>query len=307
MAILLLLPDTKAEQLAGLLNKKLPGEDIRIWPETGRPEEIDVAVVWAHPHGALKNLPNLKLILSYGAGVDHIFNDPDLPVDVPICRFFADSLSRQMADYVSGVILNHRLRLIDYREHQAAGNWHPWMPRRGNKVTILGLGQLGQATARQLNTLRFDVTGWSRTAKTLDYCHTCHGQDMLTEAVCEADYVVCLLPLTEETRGILNGTLFSAMKKGAYLINVGRGDHLNENDLLDALYQGHLGGACLDVFSEEPLPSVSPLWRHPRILITPHIASVTDPEDLADYVVQSFNALKQGSSLKHLVDRQVQY
>ena len=97
------------------------------------------------------------------------------------------------------------------------------------------------------------------------------------------------------------------MKKGAYLINVGRGDHLNENDLLDALYQGHLGGACLDVFSEEPLPSVSPLWRHPRILITPHIASVTDPENLADYVVQSFNALKQGSSLKHLVDRQVQY
>ncbi|WP_321393181.1 glyoxylate/hydroxypyruvate reductase A [Emcibacter sp.] len=307
MAILIILPEKQAEEVRNLLLQKIPDEQIFIWPEIGAAENIEIAVTWNHSHGIFGQFPNLKLIASYGAGVDHIFADPDLPKEIPVSRFVADSLSRQMADYVAGAILAHRLRLVDYREYQAAGHWTPHAPRAGNRVTILGLGELGSRTAEQLTRMDFEVSGWSRSRKSLDNCTCYAGRKELGIAVNDADYVVCLLPLTAETRGILNRNLFNMMKEGAYLINAARGDHLVVDDLLDALYQGRLAGACLDVFEIEPLPGDSPLWRHPRILITPHIASISRSDDMADYILENYQALRGGTPLANLVDSALGY
>ncbi|WP_417317353.1 2-hydroxyacid dehydrogenase [Emcibacter sp.] len=307
MSILLILSETQAEKIRGLLQKEIPEEKIFIWPETGPAKDVEIVVSWGHSPGIFRTFPNLKLIASFGAGVDHILSDPDLPEDVPICRFVADSLSRQMADYVTGAILAYRLRLVDYREYQAAGSWTPHAPRPGNRVTVLGLGELGRCTVEQLQAMGFATSGWSRTRKSLDNC-ACHaGRKELGAAVMDADYVVCLLPLTSETQGILNRDLFNMMKEGAYLINAARGDHLVVDDLLDALYQGHVAGACLDVFEQEPLPQDSPLWRHPRILVTPHVASVSRSRDLTDYILENYRALRAGLPPVNPVDTALGY
>jgi glyoxylate/hydroxypyruvate reductase A len=307
MSILLILPQKQAEKIRALLHEQIPDEQIYIWPETGPVNDIEIAASWNHPHGIFKKFPNLKLIASYGAGVDHVFADPDLPEGVPVTRFVAESLSRQMAEYVAGVIMAQRLRLIDYREYQAAGNWFPHAPRDGNRVTLLGLGELGSATALLLHKTGFEVSGWSRIRKNLDDCTCFAGRRELGAAVENADYVVCLLPLTGETRGILNRDLFNMMQEGAYLVNAARGGHLVTDDLLDALYQGRLAGACLDVFETEPLPQDSPLWRHPRILVTPHVASVSRSADLARYILENRHALQSGLPLEDTVDPALGY
>ena len=307
MAILIILAEKKARKIRDLLLDQIPEEKIFIWPETGPEEDIEIIVSWNHPHGVLACFPNLKLIASYGAGVDHIFSDPGLPENVAISRFVADKLSRQMAEYVTGVILAQRLRLIDYREYQAAGSWTPHAPRPGNRVTILGLGELGRCTASMLATVGCEVSGWSRSRKSLDQCICYAGSEELGDALGNADYVVCLLPLTPETRGILNRDLFNCVKEGTYLINAARGGHLVVDDLLDALYQGRLSGACLDVFEQEPLPQDSPLWRHPRVLVTPHIASVSPDSDMADYILENYRALRDGAPLHHLVNPALGY
>jgi glyoxylate/hydroxypyruvate reductase A len=174
-------------------------------------------------------------------------------------------------------------------------------------VTILGLGELGRCTAGMLASIGFEVSGWSRSRKSLDQCTCYAGPEELGEAVGNADYVVCLLPLTPETRGILNRDLFSSMKEGAYLINAARGGHLVVDDLLDALYRGKLSGAGLDVFEQEPLPQDSPLWRHPRVLVTPHIASVSPDQDMVDYILENYRALRNGTPLHHLVNPALGY
>ncbi|MBL4801861.1 MAG: glyoxylate/hydroxypyruvate reductase A [Emcibacter sp.] len=276
MTLLILMPDRDVTALATALNKINPDLDIRIWPEVGPTQDIEYVIVWNHPSGELNKFPNLKVIASYGAGVDHILKDPDLPEQAIITRLVDDSLSRQMCEYIAGVILNQRLRLTEYREYQAATHWSPKAPRSGNVVCLLGLGNIGLEVARYLTNLNFTVRGWSQSPKDIDRIKTFHGPNQLDAALTDADYIVCLLPLTPQTTNILDKTFFHKTKKGAYLINVGRGGHLNEDDLMDALYQEQLSGACLDVFRTEPLPEDHPFWRHPRIYLTPHSASVTN-------------------------------
>ena len=237
-----------------------------------------------------------------GAGVENILSDPSLPAGVPITRFVDNTLSDQMAEFVLGAILNHRLHLTRYREFQAASRWYCLDFIKGRTVTILGLGELGSATARLLTQNGYEVNGWSRSEKNIDGVKSYFGEEQLKRSVNEADYVVCLLPLTPSTKHILNNDLFDAMKKGSYLINVGRGDHLAENDLLDALHHETLSGALLDVFSTEPLPQDHPFWRHPKIHITPHISSPTDKAQVARQILDNYARLMSGKPLLNQVD-----
>ncbi len=302
MALLILMPDKDASSLVKTLIRTAPDLDIRVWPDVKNKADIDYAIVWDHPAGELAQYPNLKVVASYGAGVDHIFKDKNLPSNITITRLTDDSLRQQMAEYVAGVILNRRIRLTEYREYQAASIWSPRGQRTENNVCILGLGNIGQKVAQYLANLNFNVSGWSQSPKNIDNVTAFHGERALHAAIEGAGYIVCLLPLTPNTENILDLNLFSKAKKGAYLINVGRGQHLNEEHLLEAIYQGQISGACLDVFRTEPLPDDHPFWKHPKISITPHCASMTDIKRAAEQLYINYQNMKNGRPLANRVN-----
>ncbi len=307
MTLLIFMPDRDSSDLAQALIRVDSELDIRIWPDVGDRDDIDYIIVWNHPPGSLNEYPGLRVIASYGAGVDHIFNDPALPSQAIITRLVDDALKGQMSEYIAGTILNHRLRLTEYREFQAAGVWSPKETRRGKRICLLGLGHIGQAVAEYLIRTGMTVCGWSQSPKDIDGLESFHGDKALEAAVRNADYVVCLLPLTPDTKNILDISLFSKLKKGACLINAGRGGHLNEGDLLDALYQGKPDTAFLDVFRTEPLPDDHPFWRHPKIYLTPHIASLTDVDKAAAQLVENYHNMKNGRPLNNRVNIQKGY
>ncbi len=307
MAILLLLNQVDPTLLEKHL-KALPDcPQVRIWPNAGEKNDIKCAIVWKHDEGVLNDFPNLKLIASYGAGVENILSDPALPENVPITRFVDDTLSSQMAEYVLAAILNHRLHITHYRELQAATVWNSGEFLKGKNVTILGMGELGAVTGKSLVQNGYIVSGWSRSQKQIESIKSYYGDDQLRLSVSDADYIVCLLPLTPATTGILNKELFSHAKKGAHVINVGRGDHLNEEDLLDALYNQQISSATLDVYSTEPLPSDHPFWKHPKIHMTPHIASATDKEQVARQILENYNRVLNDMPLNNQVDPEKAY
>lgn len=302
MAILIIFDQADSKLLETHLKSRPDCPEVRVWPEVGDKNDIDCVILWKQPHGLLKDFPNLKLIASYGAGVENILSDPSLPDGVPITRFVDDTLADQMAEFVLAAILNHRLHLTHYRELQAASAWRPGAFLKGKNVTILGLGELGACAAKLLFQNGYTVSGWSRTEKNIEGVKSYYGNDQLNMSVKDADYIACILPLTPATKHILNKELFAAGKKGVYLINVGRGDHLNENDLLDSLYNEQVSGALLDVFATEPLPTGHPFWHHPKIHITPHISSPTDKAQVARQILENYHRTIQGKALIHQVD-----
>lgn len=307
MAILILLNQVDPTLLETHLKSHADCPEIRIYPDVGNKDDIDCVIVWKHDEGVLKEYPNLKLIASYGAGVENILSDPALPSGVPITRFVDDTLSDQMAEFVLAGILNHRLRLTYYRELQAASVWRGDEFLKGKNVTILGMGELGTAAAKLLHLNGYSVSGWSRSQKNIDGIKSFYGNENLHKSVADADIVVCLLPLTPATTHILNNDLFKVMKKGTYLINVGRGDHLADDDLMDALYNEQLSGALLDVFSSEPLPTDHPFWKHPKIHITPHISSPTDKAKVARQILDNFGRMIHDEALHNQVDPKRSY
>ena len=307
MAILILLNQVDPSPLATHLKSHPDCPEVRIYPDVGDKQEIECVIVWKHDEGVLNEYPNLKLIASYGAGVENILSDPALPEGVPITRFIDDTLSDQMAEYVLAGILNARLHLTYYREQQAATQWRGKDFIQGRNVTILGLGELGSTTAKLLHKNGYTVSGWSRSEKQIDGVTSYFGNEQLNTSIANADFVICLLPLTPATTHVLNKELFAAMKKGSYLINVGRGDHLHEEDLMNALYRQHLSGALLDVFSVEPLPDDHAFWRHPKIHMTPHISSPTDKAQVARQILDNYGRMKRAEPLINQVDPKKSY
>lgn len=260
------------------------------------PETIDWAVVWKPPHGALGKLPNLKAVLSMGAGVDHLIEDPDFPRHLPLSRVVDPYLTAGMREYVALHVLAHHRGLFTSAAEQRAGRWTPFTARRADetRVGIMGLGVLGQAAATALGAFGYALSAWSRTAKDAPGIACFAGMAALPRFLSDLDIVVCLLPLTADTRGILNGDTLALLPKGAALINAARGAHVVEAELIAALDSGQLSGATLDVFAEEPLPAQSPLWRHPRVQITPHIASLTDARSTARDMADSIRRVRAG-------------
>lgn len=302
MAILICAPDRSNERLAQDLSTHLPKVDIRIWPDLGDANEIDFAVLWKHPQGLVKSLPKLKAISSLGAGIEHLINDPDIPKDMPVGRLAGPKLAHDMATWLVGRVLADWLDFKYFDQSQQQHQWAPKPPHERPVIGILGMGHMGRAAAEAFLGLGFDVIGWSMRGQGPDGIVTHQGESGLDQVVSTSDYLICLLPLTPHTRGILNARLFSNMPRGSVLINVGRGAHLIEEDLLEALVQQRPAQAILDVFTTEPLPQDHPFWSHPQITVSPHSAALTDPAEAALLLSESYQRVMAGQTPIGLVD-----
>ncbi|WP_115717170.1 2-hydroxyacid dehydrogenase [Gallaecimonas mangrovi] len=301
MSLALIAPGRDGKAFADCLHQLQPGLDIQVWPHLSSPDTVEFAVCWQPPADAFKPLTKLKVVQSLGAGVDGLA--PLLPPGVTLCRTVSEHLKRDIRDYVLLAILANQRQWQTLAQQQRHQQWQQTPYRRTGTVGVLGLGELGRFVAEQLAQWGFSVKGWSRTPKVISGISCFAGIKTLGDFAGELDYVVCLLPLTEQTQGLLNRDLFQKLKKAAYLIHAGRGAQLIEADLLEALANGQLSGACLDVFNQEPLPRQHPFWRHPQITITPHTASITSSQDLAAAVYQNYLAMHHGKALNHVVDQ----
>jgi glyoxylate/hydroxypyruvate reductase A len=264
---------------------------------------------WKHPEGSLSGLPNLAAIFSLGAGVDHLFADSRLP-QVPIARVVDPDLTARMSEYI---VMHCLMQLRQQRRYERQQREKRWDDDRHQpaareiRVGIMGLGELGLDAARKLSLLGFDVAGWSRSAKTVEELETFAGEDGLPAFLARTDILVVLLPLTPDTRGIVNRSLLAGLARdgrlgGPALINAGRGGLQVEADILASLEAGELREAVLDVFETEPLPADSPLWTHPAVTVTPHNAAMSAPETVADQIAAQIRRLEAGEPLQNLVD-----
>jgi glyoxylate/hydroxypyruvate reductase A len=269
------------------------------------PVSIDYVLSFRPQPGFLKTLPGLKAVFSLGAGVDGFLADPDYPRNVALVRFVDRTLSREMAQYVVMHTLIHHRQQRYFDQAQRDAKWRQTIPPRrteDTRIGILGLGEIGTLAGKRLRDLDFQVAGWSQSRKTVKGIASFAGAGELNAFLARSDILVCLLPLTDETRGILNKTLFAALPAGAFVINVARGGHLVERDLIDALDSGHLSGATLDVFATEPLPEDNALWKHPKVTVTPHVAAISDPRVAAQYVFDRIARNERGEKLDNVVD-----
>ena len=283
----------------------LPGDEFRVWPETGDRADVEFLLVWRPPRGSMKGFPNLKAILNLGAGVDSVLADPDLPRDVPLVRLIDRGLTDGMVEFVLHAVLHFHRDFQRYREFQARKEWKevPQVAASARRIGILGFGHLGQAAARYLLALGFPVAGWSRTRKSLPGARSFSGSGELDAFLAQSDILVCLAPLTVETDGIVNARTLAQLPPRAFLINAGRGGLAVEEDILAALATGQLAGAWLDVFRREPLPSESPLWTHPNVVVTPHVAAITLPGPAALEAADNIRRIRAGLSPNGLVDK----
>lgn len=261
-------------------------------------------MVWRPPSGALAALPHLKCVFSLGAGVDHVLADGSYPAHVPLSRVVDPYLTAGMSEYVVLHVLAAHRDLPRSLAAQREGSWTRFDAMRADetRIGIMGLGELGLDAARKLKAFGYRLAAWSRTRKQESGVESFAGLSELPAFLQRTDILVCLLPLTEETKGILRGESFALLPQGARVINAARGAHLVEDDLIAALDSGHLAHATLDVFAVEPLPAESPLWRHEKVTITPHIASVTDARSTAQAMAESMRRVRRGEPPLHAVD-----
>jgi len=291
------------------LQALLPDVDFRVYPGMGDIGDIEVALAWKAPHGILATLPNLRLICSLGMGVDHLLTDPQLPAGVHIARLVDPNMIEQMSEYVLyGVLYFHR-RFDVYARFQRARTWEelPLPHTAQRRVGIMGLGEIGTDCARKVAALGFPVKGWSRTPKTIEGIDCYAGAGALDAFLAQTDILVTILPLTAETTNVIDAATLARLPRGACFINVARGGLVVERDLIAALDSGQLGGAILDVTQVEPLPADDPLWLHPKVHITPHIAGLTNPITAVHPIAENIRRLASGRPLLHLVARERGY
>ena len=309
MSLIFACQDVPPAPWIAALGKELPGLEIHVWPDHGEVDEVEFAVIWGPYARKMKQFPNLKAMMSLGAGVDHILDQVDRPPNVPVVRLIDPGLKTGMVEYVLYNVLRYHRRMPDYAQQQ---NKALWIERSQSvpserRVGILGLGEIGLACAEALNRLGFDVIGWSRSKKEILNVGCFYGDESLKPFLSQSHILICLLPLTPETQGILNKVTLAALPAGSYLINVGRGGHLIEGDLLDALNSGHIAGATLDVFREEPLGKDNPFWHHPHVTVTPHIAALTLPQTAVPVIADIINRVRAGRKVPGMVDPALGY
>lgn len=281
----------------------------RVRDGLGNTDDIEIALAWKPQPGLLASFKNLKMIVSLGMGVDHLLADDQLPEGVPITRIMDEGLVGQMSEFAIFWALWHHRDIARYAASQAAKKWKPetFVDTIDRPVGVMGLGSIGIDTARKLSMLGFPTMGWSRTEKKVPGVTTFHGRDSLPAFLDRSAILVNVLPLTRETRGLLDASLFAALPKGAFIINMGRGGHVVDSDLLAALDSGHLAGAALDVFNIEPLPVDHAYWTHPKVHITPHMAGYTNPRTASPGVIENIKRLRNGQPLINTVDPKTGY
>lgn len=288
------------------LKAESPDLDLEVYPDVKDPEKVEFALSWKHPHGIYNDFPNLKVIASMGAGIDHIISDREIPAHIRITRVIDEQLTKDMSVFVLALILE---QLRNLAQHHCSKEWKPAKYLRPEEVQvgIMGMGILGVGVAEKLIKNKFNVTGWARTNKEILGVTTYHGDEQLEEFLRDSRVLVNLLPLTSETRNILQKSLFEKLPKGAFVINVARGEHLVEDDLIEVVSSGHLSGAALDVFREEPLPAGHPFWNNEKIRVSPHIASVTHPKSVVPQILENYRLMKEEKELKNEVSREKEY
>jgi glyoxylate/hydroxypyruvate reductase len=313
---LLIAARTRADLFAAAARKLDPGLDIRVAPDLGRAEEIDAALAWQPPPGLLRTLPKLKLVISVGAGVDALLEDPTLP-EAPLVRYVDPDLTGRMVEYVTLHVLHHHRRMTEFGELQSRREWKYLAEPAAHEVRvgIMGLGVMGLASVAPLRLLGYQLRGWSRTPKAIEGVQCYCGEAGLDAFLAETDILAVVLPLTPETRGLLNRGLIRKLSRrgrderlpGPVLINAGRGGLQVDADIVAALEAGELYAASLDVFETEPLPAESPLWSHPRVVITPHNAAESAPLAIVRYALRQRQRHLDGLPLENLVDRRRGY
>ena len=283
-----------------------PELEIQVYPEIKHPESVEAVLVWQHPKGILSDFPNLKLVSSMGAGVDHILTDESIPEHLPIVRIVDDRLTWSMTNYVVMGVLNFHRQITRYQTDQKKKVWDMSQPEIDVRVGVMGVGALGYDVLEKLDFMGFPVFGLGFSEKD-DFKFPYYTRDQLSDFLKEINVLICLLPLTPDTEGILNKELFDQCEPGTYLINVARGRHLVEEDLAPAIQSGQLSGAMLDVYHQEPLPRDHPFWEVDGLTLTPHIASVTNPKAAAPQVLENIKRLKANEPLKNVVNRSKGY
>ncbi|MGI9400630.1 MAG: 2-hydroxyacid dehydrogenase [Rhizobiaceae bacterium] len=311
--VLVSITDWDVEAWLEAFRTTAPEREFVTEPDGSDDPSIKYAVVWKQPSGLMSSLPNLELVFSLGAGVDHVLTDPSLP-DAPIVRIVSPDLTMRMSEYVVWQVLDHFRKGAAYRLQQQEKVWKELSQPAASAMTIgiVGLGVLGTDSARILRSLGFKICGWSRTQKSVDGVICYSGDDGLESLLAQGDIVVVLLPLTPQTKGMINQEFLGAMKRktpigGPVLINAGRGGLQIEADILEALNSGKLMAASLDVFETEPLDANSALWTHPSVMITPHAAACSDPATLAVEVVRQMDDFEKGIVPTGLVNRDAGY
>jgi glyoxylate/hydroxypyruvate reductase A len=285
-----------------------PEVPFRLWPDVGDPTQVRYLAAWKLPPDLMKTFPYLEVLFCVGAGIDQL-DLSQVPESVPVVRMIEPGLTDGMVEFATLAVLAIHRDWPAYAVQQRERRWHalPVRTAASRRVGIMGMGVLGQAVAVKLRGFGFPCAGWNRTRRELDGVESFAGPESLPAFLGRTDILVCLLPLTEATRGILDRSVFEAMPRGSALVSLGRGGQLVQDDLLRALDEGRISAAVLDVADPEPLPPEHPFWTHPRIVVTPHIASETQPETSAAVVIDNIRRHQRGEPLVGLVDRRRGY
>ncbi len=307
MSFLIATPGRDSTELAASLRRLAPELDLRVWPDCGDRSEIRFVLAWNPPEQLFSELPGLRAVSSLGAGVDGLINRPDLDPAVQIGRLAGPRLAADLAAYLVAVTVEHWKRLDNFRDDQRAARWHTRLPRPTPSIGLLGTGVMGRKTAGAFRALDLEVIGWNRSGAAAEGLEVHCGPDGLHQVAARSDVLINLLPLTPDTRGMLDAALFQQMPQDSLLINVGRGAHLNERDLLTALDSNQPGQAVLDVFEIEPLPQSHPFWTHPNIRTTPHCAALSTADEVARMALESYRRVIAGEPPLGEVDRERGY
>ena len=279
------------------LQNAMPEMDIKVYPDDGDVNEVEFAIVWKHPRGILKKYPNLKAILSLGAGVDHIISDPDLPEGLPIIRLVDKKLTHEMCLHSLHWVLHFHSDQYLYRSQQLKRQWiqQSSIQTEDRTIGIMGLGNIGRSIGELLVNQGFNVIGWGANKKSsITGIQYYFGQEQLSDFLSNTNILINVLPLTSNTANILTKNELSLLPKDSFIINIGRGGIINEDDLLALLDEGHIKAVALDVFAQEPLPENNSLWEHPSVYITPHIAGQSNPNSAAQTISENIHLIQKG-------------
>ncbi|NHE58766.1 2-hydroxyacid dehydrogenase [Cyclobacterium plantarum] len=304
MGLAIIAPNKSAEEInawTGVFKEINPTLDLQVFPDIKDKEAVEVVVLWQHPKGILHDFPNLRLVCSMGSGVDHIMADY-YPENVPVTRIVDPRLTFSMTNYVVMGVLNFHRQILRYIKDNQSKTWDMSQPEIPVSVGVMGVGELGGDVLDKVAGLGFPVVGYGNSPKS-SFRHPYYYGNQLQDFLNEVNLVVCLLPLTPKTVGFLNKDFFKKCQKGTYLINVARGKHLLEEDLIPAINEGFISGALLDVFQKEPLPAAHPFWEHDKITVTPHIASITNHKAAAPQIMENYNNLMAGKPLINQISK----
>lgn len=303
MSILIIFENKNPQPWKKILKEKLPNTTVEIYPDVKDKSDIDFAICWKPKNNVFAQFPNLKVAQSVGAAIDHITNSQTIDDHITVTRIIDKQLSSDMWEFLISIVISQIKNIPLYAEQQKSKTWrqHEYLSIHGTTISILGLGKIGGFVAENFAKMGFKVNGWSNSKKEITNVKSYTGKEELDIFLSQSNFLINLLPLTNETENIINKNMLKKLPKGSFFINVGRGEHLIEKDLLELLDNSHLSGALLDVFREEPLPNNHPFWQHPKIQITPHIASTTNVENAISQIVNNYERFTKNKELLNIV------